>query len=172
MLNTILAATDGSEHADKAIELATDMAAKYGAKLVILHVTTQAPVPEVLRHAAEIEHVTAGQSPDYSIPLASAPRAGEQRDSRSQVDQEVRGYIARNLLNQASRRARKKGIEDVRQLTEEGDPAKQILATADREKADMIVLGSRGLGDLKGLLVGSVSHKVSHLSSCTCVCVK
>ena len=57
-------------------------------------------------------------------------------------------------------------------LTSEGDPADCILETAAREKADMIVIGSRGLSNLKSLLVGSVSHKVSHLADCTCVSVK
>ena len=36
----------------------------------------------------------------------------------------------------------------------------------------MIFLGSRGLGDVGGLLMGSVSHKVMHLAPCTCVAVK
>jgi nucleotide-binding universal stress UspA family protein len=36
----------------------------------------------------------------------------------------------------------------------------------------MIFLGSRGLGDIKGLLMGSVSHKVTQLAECTCVSVK
>ena len=53
-----------------------------------------------------------------------------------------------------------------------GDPASRILETAAAEQADMIVMGSRGLGGLKGLLVGSVSNKVNHLAKCTCVCVK
>ena len=36
----------------------------------------------------------------------------------------------------------------------------------------MIVMGSRGFGDLKGLLMGSVSHKVSNQSPITCITVK
>ena len=48
----------------------------------------------------------------------------------------------------------------------------RILAAAEHENADMIVMGSRGMGDLKGLFVGSVSNKVSHLAPCTCVTVK
>ena len=53
-----------------------------------------------------------------------------------------------------------------------GRPADTIVAAAERDKADMIVMGSRGFSDLKGLLLGSVSHKVSHLAPCTCVTVK
>jgi nucleotide-binding universal stress UspA family protein len=44
-----------------------------------------------------------------------------------------------------------------------GRAAHEILATADAEDPDLIVMGSRGLSDLKGLLVGSVTHKVLHL---------
>jgi len=36
----------------------------------------------------------------------------------------------------------------------------------------MIVMGSRGLSDFKGLLLGSISHKVSAQAECTCVTVK
>jgi len=33
-------------------------------------------------------------------------------------------------------------------------------------------MGTRGLSDLKGLFVGSVSHKVSHLADCSCITVR
>ena len=60
----------------------------------------------------------------------------------------------------------------MRTLLEDGDPASTILRVAKGLDADMIVLGSRGLGDAKGLLLGSVSHKVAHFAECTCVSVK
>ena len=55
---------------------------------------------------------------------------------------------------------------------EVGDPAAAILEVAKGRKADLIVMGSRGLGDLQGLLLGSVSHKVGHLADRTCITVK
>ena len=53
-----------------------------------------------------------------------------------------------------------------------GDPVKEILRHAEEDAANLIVMGSRGLGDLQGLLMGSVSHKVSQLSPCSCITVK
>ena len=57
-------------------------------------------------------------------------------------------------------------------LVAEGDPADVILNLAASHKVDMIVLGSRGLSDFKGLLVGSVSHKVGAQADCSCITVK
>jgi nucleotide-binding universal stress UspA family protein len=54
----------------------------------------------------------------------------------------------------------------------EGDPAAAILNLTREENADIIVMGRRGLGDLAGLLLGSVSHNVTHLAECACLTVK
>ncbi|HLJ60603.1 MAG TPA: universal stress protein [bacterium] len=43
-----------------------------------------------------------------------------------------------------------------------GDPASQILEAAKAKGADLIVIGSRGLGQLGGLILGSVSERVLH----------
>jgi nucleotide-binding universal stress UspA family protein len=51
----------------------------------------------------------------------------------------------------------------------EGRAAKAILSAAESEGADAIVMGSRGLSELGGLLLGSVTHKVIQLSHCTVV---
>ena len=45
-----------------------------------------------------------------------------------------------------------------------GDPAESILEAAARLRASALVVGSRGLGNLESLLLGSVSYKVMHLS--------
>jgi len=54
----------------------------------------------------------------------------------------------------------------------EGDPAGRIVEAARKRGADLIVIGSRGLGDLQGMLLGSVSHKVAQLAPCTCIIVR
>ena len=48
----------------------------------------------------------------------------------------------------------------------EGPEAESILKVAESRKADLIVMGSRGFGAVKGFLVGSVSRKVIHYASC------
>ena len=55
---------------------------------------------------------------------------------------------------------------DVREKLEEGPEAESILNIAKKCQADLILMGTRGHGTLKGLLVGSVSRKVIHHSLC------
>jgi len=55
---------------------------------------------------------------------------------------------------------------DVRAELQEGPEAESILNIAKNCQADLIVMGTRGHGTLKGLLVGSVSRKVIYHSSC------
>ena len=81
-------------------------------------------------------------------------------------------YWLNRYVERAENTAREKGVKTVEARLQEGDPAHEILTCAKTENADLIVMGSRGLGGLKGLLMGSVSQKVSHLAECTCVSVK
>lgn len=50
-----------------------------------------------------------------------------------------------------------------------GRPDRTIVAMAQELDVDAIVMGSRGLSDMKGLMTGSVSHKVSHVAHCTVI---
>jgi nucleotide-binding universal stress UspA family protein len=53
-----------------------------------------------------------------------------------------------------------------------GRAARVILEMGSEEGADLIVLGSRGLSDLAGLVLGSVTHKVLHLAHCPVLVVR
>jgi nucleotide-binding universal stress UspA family protein len=53
-----------------------------------------------------------------------------------------------------------------------GNPADQILVTAESFEAELIVLGARSLGTVKRLVLGSVSTRVMHDSNCDVLIVK
>lgn len=175
MFKTIVAATDGSEHARKAIDLASELAAKCQAKLVLVHVLQQTAVPEPVRRMLEIEHLAepkSAQRPptgDYSVMLASTTDRGSEASAQLR---RVFDAWGKQILEEAEDRARERGVKAVVTVTEEGDPVNGILECAKREGADLLVVGSRGLSDLKGLFLGSVSHKLSQLAHCTCITVK
>jgi nucleotide-binding universal stress UspA family protein len=150
MVDTILVPTDGSDHANKAVAFAGDIAPKYGATLILLHVLSDPGsnrVPDELRELARLEHI-------------------------QMTEHDIRQAGANELLHSAEAQAREHGASKIQQTIEEGDPTRCILASAEAHGADMIVMGSRGLGDLQGLLLGSVSHKVGHLAKCTCITVR
>ena len=61
---------------------------------------------------------------------------------------------------------------EVHTETLEGPPAEAILDVADTRKCDLIVMGSRGLGRLTGLLIGSQSQKVVQHAPCPVLIVR
>ena len=63
------------------------------------------------------------------------------------------------VANHAAEKLRKAGVEVIIEVLE-GSPADAVLRVADVQQCDLIVMGSRGLGALTSLLLGSVSHRV------------
>jgi nucleotide-binding universal stress UspA family protein len=152
MFQTILAATDGSEHARKAVRLAADLAAHYRARLVLVLAVPPGEAPAELRRLAEIEHLV-------DADVAADPT----RVSRA---------IVERILDQAATLAREQLAEQVTTRLETGETVQVILHAIEEERADLVVMGTRGLSDIKGLLLGSVSHKVAQLAPCPCLTVK
>jgi nucleotide-binding universal stress UspA family protein len=79
---------------------------------------------------------------------------------------------ARETAEMAAEQARACGIESVRVEVIEGSPAEAIMAVAETRGCDCIVVGSRGHGELAGLLLGSVSHKLAHHAKIPVLIVK
>ncbi|GGX71281.1 universal stress protein [Saccharospirillum salsuginis] len=146
MSKTVLVPVDGSEQSKKAIEFAADWAKHHDGKLHLFHVPEPAAGDEVM--------VLGGASITLHASREELEEAGHQ------------------ILEAAAGIVRDQGVTDVETSLEIGDPARKIIAKAETLGVDMIVMGTRGLGDWKSLLIGSVSHKVSHLAPCTCVTVR
>lgn len=148
MIKKILVPVDGSEHADKAVELAADLATKYGGKLVLVQVHLLGHVPENIRKLSDV--------PGKEQP-AMAMGAGH---VDAHLPHDVLEDIADKLLERARQTAGDHGVKTVETFKHSGSAAERILEQANESGVDTIVMGSRGLSRLEGMLVGSVSHKV------------
>ncbi len=175
MIRTILLAYDGSDNSRRALDLASELATKLHADLYILHVLMHGRPAEEMVRMAEVEHLaervhqtvrpgvtyTAGRAYDLFAP--SGDDDGRMR---------VIAALGENLLAFAKSHAEEWGVQNVQTASRNGDYADQILDAAEAQEADMIVLGSRGLGKIRGTVLGSVSQKVLHHAAQTVVAVK
>jgi nucleotide-binding universal stress UspA family protein len=177
MIKRVLVALDGSEPADKAMDLACEMAGRFGAELIALHVIPDKPLSDAEREMAEVEfHAEIAQSFNLArlMDAQGNERLMSQRLAKQAAATEARfrRALGERLTEAAARRAQEGAVAKVRTILEDGDPATAILRAARDEAADLIVMGRRGLGDLAGLLLGSVSHKVTQLAACACLTVR
>lgn len=139
MFERILVAVDGSEGSKKALRLASKLQRTCCSELLIL---------TVFRHHSLLEASMSMVRPD---------------DPES-LDDSMRGY-AKEVAEDAKSIAAEEGADKVRAFVKAGQPARMIVKFAEEHKADLIVVGSRGQGDMQGFLLGSVSHKVTSLAS-------
>jgi len=153
-MRSIVAATDGSDAANRAIDFAADLASKFGADLVLTDVISASTVAAV------------GIGPIRSLANVRVPITVE-----STAVSEVVVDTATGLLAKAKARAEARGARHVHIEVRVGEPAEAILSLAKERDADVIVLGKRGPGRLVGLLLGSVSQKVMTLARCAVIVI-
>ncbi len=145
MFTRIVVGTDGSETAAEAVRQATDLAKLSGATLSI--VSAYAPV-------------------------SKRRTSSEQTDAPADVQYEIGPREDINLvLDSAAAEAKKEGIE-AQTHPVEGDPAEAILSVAEQTKADLIVVGNKGMAGARRFLLGSVPNKVSHHAPCSVIIVR
>ncbi|UWQ27156.1 universal stress protein (plasmid) [Leisingera aquaemixtae] len=172
MTDRILAATDGSHAGNRAVDFAARLSDRLGHGLSIVHVYLHGRPPAEMMQLAETEqlytHVAAvqnltprGQPANFLGLFASAAEEHEKANAILAVGE--------TILDWAEQRARDAGAQDVVTHLCAGDYADAILKTADTENAAMIVIGRRGLGLVREILLGSVSQKVLHHAACTVV---
>jgi nucleotide-binding universal stress UspA family protein len=146
IIKNILVPVDGSDQSKKALEFGVDLAKRYAANLHLLHVVQPLVADDVFALGA------------VAVPVNA---------SKDELDE-----AGNKVLEAAQDLAAEAGLEDVSSELEHGDPGRQIVAYAEQKGIDTIVMGTRGLGDFAGLLIGSVSHKVNHHAPCTCITVR
>ena len=144
-MTKLVLATDGSEGAGRALDYAVKLAAALDAELLLVAVAADMGLsPAELREFLRTENAS----------LA-----------------EVLDAQAQQVLERSGARARQLGARRLRTETAIGDPAETILGIAAREAADAIVVGKRGWGPLRGMLLGSVSQKLASLARCPVIVV-
>jgi nucleotide-binding universal stress UspA family protein len=146
MFVRIVVGTDGSETASEAVRQSTELAKLSDARLDI--VSAYEPIPQ-------------------------QRLKDESREAPGDVQYEISPREDVNLmLDKAGGDARNAGIEDVNTHAREGDPADAILDVAEEVKADLIVVGNKGMTGARRFLLGSVPNKVSHHAPCSVIIVR
>ncbi|MBM3511128.1 MAG: universal stress protein [Alphaproteobacteria bacterium] len=148
MSKKILVAYDGSRGSEKTIDVAASLAGGNGSEVWLLCAYSYENVPPAFRSFAEAEGVNDPAEHLYYR------------------------YLVDHVMTPARERLKKAGVAKVEVALQQGDAAEVIVDFAKEKVVDTIVIGSRGLSDLEGLVFGSVSHKVNHNAPCTCVTVR
>lgn len=133
LYRTILAGTDGSESSLRAVDRAAEMAHECVGRLVLVCAYT----PHPLGGVAAVRDELIGSAMEVS---------GEESSKR--------------VLAKAAERADTRGAVDLETVSIEGAPAPSLLDEADRQGADLIVIGNRGLNTLTGRVLGSIPEAV------------
>jgi nucleotide-binding universal stress UspA family protein len=145
MFDRIVVGTDGSETAKVAVQQAADLAGQVGATLVV--VSAYEPVP-----------------------------ASRLREERQEVPTDLAHIVSPSedveaLLAETADTVKKRGV-DVETSARQGDPADAILDVAEEKRADLIIVGNKGMTGAKRFLLGSVPNKVSHHAPCSVLIVR
>ncbi len=104
------------------------------------------------------------------LAVCAIPHATEFLLTLPPLSTDLFGEYQESLEHQWSQPLRDAGVEH-RLFLLEADPMHAIVDLANREGADMIVLGTQSHGTFSDLLFGSISYKVSHHASCPVVIV-
>ena len=141
-IQLVLVPIDFSDQANVVIEWATHMAEEHSSKILLLHV--------------------------YHLPVEFQQLEGAYLppDFWSNVKKEAEQQLAAH-----SQQIRKHEVE-VETLVREGYPATVIVEEAERQRADLIVIGTHGHTGLKHLLLGSIAERVVRTAPCPVLTVK
>ena len=136
MFTRIVVGTDGSDTATEAVRQAAELAKSADARLDIVAAYT---------------------------PIRGQRLKEESKEAPGDVQYEFSDAEDVNLaLESAKAEVKKSGVSEVETHAVEGDPADAIIDVAEEVKADLIVVGNKGMTGARRFLLGSVPNKVSH----------
>jgi nucleotide-binding universal stress UspA family protein len=133
----ILSPVDFSAHSDEAVNVAADLAARFGAGLCLVHV-----VPEIPKLPASVSIFNEGEY-ERELHKNAEKRLGE-----------IAGVLARN------------GLAVTTQVGTANEAGMELLRIAEHTHADLIVIATHGMTGWHRLVFGSVAEKVVRLATC------
>ena len=143
-MKKLLVPVDGSECSWKAVKTARLFAEAVPAEITVVYV-----IPDLsMYHAYGRDHT-------YEKNLYDASR-----------------YRAQGILDEAQKLFSDYDAGNVHYITKSGEPAAAIVECAKDNEMDTIVIGSRGMGRMARLLIGSVSSKVVSHAPCSFMVVR
>ena len=147
MFSKMLMCSDGSEQALEAAAVAAEIARKFNSQLLLLSVYDPSVIPAATVGIPDGSLQTAVSAGCY----AEEAQSGVEKATGQVLQEAGVTYITRREL---------------------GHPVDRIIRVAQDEQADLIVMGSRGLGGFKRLVLGSVSEGVLHHAPCPVLIVR
>lgn len=174
MADKIVVTTDGSDTGHRAVDFAATLSKKLGQPLCIVHVLMHGRPTEEFARMVAVEGLAkparksggTGRMADLAALGGQFPSAEDEVGTARMIT-----ALGEHVAESAKKRAEEAGARDVTTRICAGDIADEILDVAEAEKADVIVMGRRGLGRVREVLLGSVSQKVLHHANCKVVIV-
>jgi nucleotide-binding universal stress UspA family protein len=137
MFQVIIWASDGSEHADRALDYARELAEANSARLVAVHV----------------KEVTVGRAAGYPVQI-------DEEEIERKIQRQVKDLTDAGVDASYEQRG-----------TTAGGAAHAIADAAKEAGTELIVVGTRGQGPISGLLLGSVTQRLLHVTPCPVLAV-
>jgi len=173
-MTSIIIATDGSLSAERAVHIGADIAKSRKADVCVVSVLDGRPIPESIIAMAETEHLVAQSANAHVANIANVPTwmmEGVRAAAQTEEMIDIRHAVADLAMEKARTILGEAGVTSIIEQISEGDAADTILQAAERDGAEMIVMGTRGLGALKSIFIGSTSRQVAENAECSCVTV-
>lgn len=145
MTELILVGTDGSETASLAVSEAADLAANLDAKLLILTAFPNGADTKLGEQA-------------HNMPAPKHWRAARRAEAEAVLAKAVDSLGETDVA--------------VETVAQEGDPAEAIIRVAEERRADIVVVGNKGMAGIKRFLLGSVPSRVATHAPCSVLIVR
>jgi nucleotide-binding universal stress UspA family protein len=155
LFEKILVPLDGSEHSLKALEIAVQIAKKFGGKTSLIHV-----------YSVEVRPIIMPEPTTLTPPMIPVMTPEEV----SKAVQVAHNAGAR-ILADGEQKVKAEEVQ-VETLLKEGHTVQEIVKTAKEGRFDLIVIGGRGISKIRELLLGSVTDGVIHHASCPVLVIK